>query len=323
MRRGLAFAALAGAVPGSVAVAQTQTAAPVVGALSVPPSPADANSAAPIVFGDEQRRMTVPVSIAKAGPYRFIVDTGAERTVVSRQLAEQLMLQPGRSVRVTAMANVANVATAMIPSLTVSRIVSAPIEAPMLEGGNLGASGMLGIDALKGHVVTIDFDKNQMTLKPSTRRLQTFDAGDIIVRARNRYGQLIVTDAHYRGRRISVIVDTGSQVTVGNTAFRNILKKPPQQVERIAMLSATGAWLEADRGFVDHVEIGGIGLDGVRVAFADAKPFERFGLSKTPAIMLGMDVLRLFRQVRIDFANREVMFTMPRGVVPVTMFTGI
>ena len=39
--------------------------------------------------------MTVPVEIGGAGPYRFVVDTGAERTVISRELARELELEPG------------------------------------------------------------------------------------------------------------------------------------------------------------------------------------------------------------------------------------
>ncbi|MBN8809213.1 MAG: retroviral-like aspartic protease family protein [Sphingomonas sp.] len=326
MKRGWAFAALLGAVAGPV-VAQTQSATPPV-ATATSPTPGSAtapttDSGSLIVFGNDERRMTVPVSIAKNGPFHFIVDTGAERTVISRQLADQLTLSPGRAVRVTAMANITNVPTALIPSLSVSRIASPPIEAPMMETANLGAAGMIGIDALKGHVVLIDFDRNEMTLKPSSRRVQHYDPGDIVVRAKNMYGQLIVTDARYHGKRISVVVDTGSQVTIGNSALRNILKTPPQDAQQVALLSATGASLQAERGLVDWIEIGGIRFDHVPLAFADAKPFERFGLSKTPAIMLGMDTLRLFRRVRIDFANREVMFTMPRGSVPDSAPRGI
>jgi len=44
-------------------------------------------------------------------------------------------------------------------------------------------------------------------------------------------------------------------------------------------------------------------------------PFKRFGLSDTPALMLGMDSLRLFRRVQIDFANREIRLTLPRNVM--------
>ena len=37
---------------------------------------------------DVDERMTVPVMLAGSGPYRFLVDTGADRTAVSRDVAE-------------------------------------------------------------------------------------------------------------------------------------------------------------------------------------------------------------------------------------------
>ena len=40
-------------------------------------------------------RMTVPVSVQGTGPYRFLVDTGADRTAVSRDLVNRLSLAPG------------------------------------------------------------------------------------------------------------------------------------------------------------------------------------------------------------------------------------
>jgi hypothetical protein len=49
------------------------------------------------------------------------------------------------------------------------------------------------------------------------------------------------------------------------------------------------------------------------VAFADVTPFARFGLSHRPALLLGMDALRSFRRVDIDFPNRQVRFLMPRA----------
>ena len=41
-------------------------------------------------------RMTVSVSVSGQGPYRFLVDTGAERTVISRELAHRLRLEDGK-----------------------------------------------------------------------------------------------------------------------------------------------------------------------------------------------------------------------------------
>ena len=41
---------------------------------------------------DLDNRMTVPVKLSGSGPYRFLVDTGADRTAISRELAVKLGL---------------------------------------------------------------------------------------------------------------------------------------------------------------------------------------------------------------------------------------
>ena len=281
------------------------------GQVAVPP-PAESI----LAMGDATARMTVPVTIGSAGPYQFIIDTGAERTVISRELAATLGLSPGRDVRLTAMTGTSNVGTVVIPSLTVSSIASRPIEAPALYSANLGAPGMLGIDTLSGHSLSIDFEKNSMTLRPSAKRGHSYVPGDIVVQAKSAYGQLIVTQAFYRGRRISVVIDTGAQVSMGNSALRSRmrheLKKVPQQ---IALTSVTGQTVLADYTQIERLDIGGVGFNQLPIAFADVAPFRKFGLTKQPALMLGMDALRLFRHVDVDFANREVRFSLPRNAL--------
>ena len=63
------------------------------------------------------------------------------------------------------------------------------------------------------------------------------------------------------------------------------------------------------------LDIAGVGFHQLPIAFADVAPFRKFGLTKEPALMLGMDALRLFRHVDVDFANREVRFSLPRDTV--------
>ena len=281
-----------------------------------PPTPSPVPLADDVLtLGDAQARMTVPVSIRQRGPWNFIIDTGAERTVVSRELAGVLGLPSGPVVRVTAMTGSSNVGTVIVPGLSVSTIAQEVIQAPALEARNMGAPGMLGVDALQGHSVGIDFDKNQMTLKPSRKRTSALrtHGDDIVITAKSVFGQLIVTDAHWRGVKISVVIDTGSPVTIGNPALFAAMKKKPTAIGPISVLSATGGTLVADAYSVDDIAIGGILFNNVPIAFADAPPFRRFNLRDTPAVMLGMDALRLFRAVNIDFANREIRFTLPRG----------
>ena len=277
---------------------------------AVPAVPTEAS----LDFDDTASRMTVPVTIGGTGPFAFIIDTGAERTVISRELATTLGLTRGPDVRMTAMTGTSNVGTVVIPSLNVSRITSQPIEAPALFSAHLGAPGMLGIDTLSGHALSIDFETNRMTVRPSTKRNRPPSRnGDIIVRARSVYGQLIVTQAYYKGRRISVIIDTGSAVSMGNSALRARMRGALKTAQPITLTSVTGDTLVADYTQVERLDIGGVTFNHLPIAFADVAPFRKFGLKDEPALLLGMDALRLFRQVEVDFANREVRFALPRG----------
>lgn len=271
-----------------------------------------------LTFGTVDNRMTVPVSIDGAGPYHFVIDTGAERSVVSRELAAALKLSAGRRVRVTTMAGQGELGTYRVPLLRAGSVAPDMIEAPVVEARDLGAPGMLGIDALRDHMVSIDFDRSVMEVRGATRRHRSAGPDDIVIRAKNLYGQLIVTNARYRGQRVSVIIDTGSPVTVGNPALMERLRGG-LALGPVNLQSVTGDWLTADYRVVDKITLGGIGFNNVHVAFADALPFHRFGLDDTPALLLGMDSLRLFRRVQIDFANREIRFTLPRqaGGIPI------
>jgi len=260
---------------------------------------------------------SVPVTIGGAGPYRFIVDTGAQRTVISRELAGTLGLAPGPDVRLTAMTGAANVGTVVIPMISVSTIGSMRIEAPSLESRNLGAAGMLGIDTLQIITLSIDFDRQIMAVTPSAVRKRRVEGapGDIVVHAKNLYGQLIVTDARYRGQRVRVILDTGSAITMGNLALQKRVARRNKNVHPVHLIGVTGESMEVNYTQIDQFDVAGATIANLPVAFADAEPFRHFGLTDRPALLLGMDVLRLFRLVRIDFPNREIRLSVRRDPV--------
>lgn len=277
-----------------------------------PPPPPDQ---AQLLMKEVAERMTVPVRIAGAGPYRFIIDTGAERTVISRQLATTLRLPAGREVNVVAMSGVTRVGTVDIPALTMSTLPEMGVaNAPALDANHLGGLGLLGIDTLQKHKVTIDFDGGTMTLTPSTRRERRDRParGEIVVRAKNAFGQLIVTDADVNGSSVRVVLDTGSPVSIGNTALKRIVRRNAGKFAPLELTSATGVKVQTDYTRANKVRIGGVEFVDMPLAFSDSPPFERFGLDKKPAMLLGMNAMKFFRQVQIDFPNREVRFQMPR-----------
>lgn len=258
-------------------------------------------------------RMTVAVSVVGKGPYRFLVDTGSERTVISRQLAERLRLESGRNAVLHSVIGVNDVDTVFIPRLQVSNNTITIVDAPALEASNIGADGMLGIDSLHSQRVLFDFKARTMSITPSKRPLERLDGQTIVVRARTRHGRLIFSQARIDGRKVTVVIDTGSQLSIGNPALlRSLAKKRMWQAPDPVMLeSVTGEKLEARIAVLKKLELGDVRLGDVAVAFTDAHIFKKLDLEDEPALLLGMNAMRAFDRISIDFASKKVRFVLP------------
>jgi len=258
-------------------------------------------------------RMTVSVQVAGKGPYRFLVDTGSERTVISRQLAQSLRLESGKDAILHSVVGANDVNTVFIPSLQVSNNVISVVDAPALEATNIGADGMLGIDSLRSQRVLFDFKAKTMSITPSERPLERLDGDTIVVRARARHGRLIFSHAKIDGQNVTVIVDTGSQVTIGNMALqRSLMKRKLWDVpDPVTIESVTGEKLEARVAKLKQLELGGIHIDDLAVAFTDAHIFKQLELKNEPALLLGMNAMRAFDRISIDFQSKKVRFVLP------------
>jgi len=262
-----------------------------------------------------QNRLTVPVRIDGEGPFPFVVDTGAERTVISGELARRLELGPGRPVRLHSMTGQDDVRTALIRRLDMSRKQVADIHAPVLRQAHIGASGILGIDTLQSQRIDFDFAERKMTITPSraTATLRRDDPGTIIVTARNRFGRLVLVDAELEGEKVIVVLDTGSDVTIGNEALRRRLERRKKlgKTMPVELISVTGGRLIADYTRIDRMRIGGMTVSQLPIGFVEVHPFAQLELKKRPALLLGMDALGLFSRVSVDFASRKVSFLLP------------
>ena len=258
-------------------------------------------------------RMTVAVEIGGKGPYRFLVDTGSERTVISRQLAERLGLEVGQRTMLHSVVSANRVDTVLIPSMTVSKKTFSVIDAPALEASNIGADGMLGIDSLRAQKVMFDFKGKTMSISRASKRPEAVDPDEIVVRARSRNGRLIFTQARIDGQKVTVIVDTGSQVTIGNMALQRSLVRRGAWIapDPATIQSVTGEKLYVQVALVDELELGGVNLKKLAVAFADSHIFRQLNLEDSPALLLGMNAMRAFDRISIDFAAKRVRFVLP------------
>ena len=251
-------------------------------------------------------RMAVPVTVNGRGPFPFVIDTGANRTVVSDALATQLGLPSSGSLQIRAAMGMARAGSVRVASLAVGHRRLVDLQAPVLEAGNLGALGMLGIDAVSDQRLVMDFRKKQMTLTQTVRREP--DPGTLVVQAKSRYGQLLLVDSEAEGIPLYVIIDTGSEVTVGNSAMRTFLAR--RRAQREDLIDVAGGTAKVDLGQLAELRIGKIIVRNQQVAYADLFVFEHLGLHGKPSMLLGMNTLRQCAKVSIDFPAREVRFLL-------------
>ena len=265
---------------------------------------------------DRSERMTVPVTINGSEPFPFIVDTGAERTVIANDLAKRLKLEAGPQLKLATITGPAFTESYVIENLAMNTVRVDMIEAPGLERNNLGAYGLLGIDSLEDHRVLLDFAAEKMDVLPSKRKGSTkVEKGMIIVTAKRRAGRMILSDAYVGGVKVDIILDTGAQSSMGNFALRDRMRVRDMRFEfvPVKMRSVTGEILEGNFTQIKGIEIGGITIADLPVTFADNFAFKALDMDKKPAILLGMDALKLFDRVMVDFGNRKVGFDLPKG----------
>lgn len=276
-----------------------------------PPADPPRNIAATI---DDTERMTLPVHIAGQGRYAFVIDTGSQRTILSAELARTLALPAGDIVRIVSLSGIAHLSTVEVAHLRYGEEEVRDLRAPIVAEASLGGPGILGLDSLTDKRLELKFRDGRIAIRNSERRpYKEAEDGAIVVRAKSRYGQLILVDCRAAGQRVNVILDTGAQYSIGNMALFNKLRadRLTRAPRPVTLVSVTGEAITAQIAVVKALTVGPMTVSDISIIFTDAAPFDALHLSGQPSMFLGMQILRLFDSVAIDFGSRRIDFLMP------------
>jgi predicted aspartyl protease len=256
-------------------------------------------------------RLSIGVEVNGSGPFRFLVDSGADRSVIGAALAKKLNLPSSDTVRLHDIAGATDVATFLVDTLKIGDASTFAVSAPALPEQSLGAQGIVGVDALADRRIMLDFQDNKITLEDA-RVPEKIEPGEIVVVGHRRHGQLILTEVRVGKLNVYALIDTGSDTTIGNMALLEKVvgsRRPPTRVAMV-LNSVTGRSATATGVILPHITIGDLRINDLPVAFADVAPFSMFGLADRPALLLGTDALKGLKRMSLDFHQYRVRFQL-------------
>ena len=299
------------------ALARAQSTAP-----AAPPNPAPSpEDAAKIAAGkDAADHLTIDVTINGQGPFRFVVDTGADRSVIADNVAASLGLLHQRQIMVEGIVRTIPAKTVRIDNISFGPISHDNLDVPVLPRLLLDADGYLGLDAIDGYKVTLDF-RNRLLEIVQSRHVQFLSRNspnEVLVPVRGQFGHLRSVNCQADGVRATTFIDTGAEFSVGNVKlFEALMDNNPVYLrpEPVPLTGITGGVVVGHITTINLVDLPPLHFEGCNILIADLQIFQLWGLSDTPALLIGMNFLRRFSRVSIDYGRKELRFDLARLII--------
>jgi len=313
----LCAAATAQDSPAAPAEAPAETAAPAAPAVpSALPTPAEqleeviVQTTEPRYVAPTRRdrigRIWAPVLIDGKGPYRLVLDTGANRSAITTRAAQSLGGVPAvGNTQVTGFTGSAVVPTLHVSRLEVGELLIGPSDLPVLTDVFGGAQGVLGIEGLANKRIYADFghDRLEITISHGERARRDF----IVVPLTQTNIGLLVANVRVGTVRAKAIVDTGAQGTVGNMALLDaLMRHPPRNATHEEIIGVTLDVQRGDNIPAPDIDFGNMQVKGAHITFGDMYLFQHWKLTDEPTLTLGMDMLGSFDVLVIDYNRHEL-----------------
>ncbi len=306
-RRVLGYGAAAAALAPQFASAQN---APLPQTGS-PPGQTDSIAAT----SDAARHLTIPVMIGGKGPFHFVVDTGADRSVIADDVAVRLGLIRGHDVTVQGVVRALSSRLVAVADLTFGNITRRNLQMPILPRSLMGADGYLGLDAVDGSRVTLDFQDHLLEISTAHRysAFRVRRPTEAYVPVRGNMGHLRSMNCRVDGVSATCFLDTGAEISVGNTWLFNALiaDNPDYKVfGTVPITGITGGMMMGKVVRIHRIRLHSVTFTDAVVAIADMPIFDVWGLTRESSLLIGMNFLRQFARVSIDYGMKEIRFDL-------------
>jgi hypothetical protein len=263
---------------------------------------------------DRIGRIWAPVYINDKGPFRMVLDSGADHSGINARVAEVLGLPPNQSrhVLLRGVTGTAAVPTVRIDSFTVGDMAFGTSILPIVTDPLGGADGILGTDGMSNRRILVDFRRDQIIIMRSFNTPAA--AGFRTIPFRSIRGNLVAVDATVGGIHTIAIIDTGGEVTIANLALRRALETRWSQLKTRPdqIIGVTTDVQDGDAARTPPLLMGESHRGGVveiryhDMTFGDMHIFEHWHLIDEPVMLIGMDALGLLDTLIIDYRMHEL-----------------
>jgi hypothetical protein len=263
-------------------------------------------------------RPTAEVKLNGQGPFKFVVDTGSNTSVLSPRVAKTLELAELPMRTVHGVTGKSEARFARIRQIETGRSVSNDLSVAIIDAPALDKlDGILGMDMFANRRVRFNFSRKTVDLEPATsRRARRLP---ISVGVKLRQGLLIEAEGRVGGLRSKCILDTGGDTTIINmpmlTALNARARRRARSEEAPIILGVTNQQLNGVWANLPDTDLIGLNIRRLTVVAADAPVFKLWGLENTPAMLVGMDILSQVETLVVDYRRREVELQLLSNLV--------
>ena len=257
---------------------------------------------------DRIGRIVAPVFINGLGPFRLVLDTGANHTTISPALAARLGLVPhvDNELMLHGVTGAEVVPAVIVDRLQAGELIVEGVRVPVIATDIMaGADGILGVAGLTRERISVNFRADRITIARSKGLLPS---GVLRIPTARVAGGLLMVEARVGGVRVRGVIDTGAEHSLGNLPLQAALKKrrrlqPPRST---AVFGTTTAISNGQLSGVPDIKIGTATISQMNLVFGDFHIFKVWDLAEEPAMLIGMDVLGTVSELIIDFKLRTV-----------------
>lgn len=276
---------------------------------------------------DATGHVVVPTLVNGTGPVDFILDTGADETGVFSWFANRLKLPSEGHTELSGATGTTDSVLLHVAALSVDgheiQNFSADAMPDRPDGAKLG--GVVGVDLMAGRLTVMDFGCGTAAFLPlGERRGAVGNQARLVNAGSITGGKQLTLPVTINGASGVALLDSGSRTTLINGPFAAAAGLDPQSAAFREGDPARGATQEAIHsrvGTIGTVTFAGITREGVTARVLDLPFLQGAGLTHSPVMLLGLDLLRGTR-VSLDYSGRRFWVARSKCSSPVEPHRG-